>query len=135
MKSRKAAIALFILYVLILSWIILFKATIPLVVFQLERSVNVVLFGNEPRLHEIILNVLVFVPMGIFISALKKKGSFFGMVALVFLLSLFYEATQFIFAIGVCDITDLIANTLGGIAGAGMYYVFRPRRTAHEESY
>ena len=134
MKSRKISIALLALYLLTLSWIILFKATIPLVVFQLERSVNVVPFGNDPRLHEIILNILVFVPMGIFISALKKKDSFFGMVALVFLLSLFYESAQFIFAIGVCDITDLIANTLGGIVGAGMYYVFRPRRIAHEES-
>lgn len=36
-------------------------------------------------------------------------------------LSLVVEAVQFVFAIGVADITDIIANTLGGVIGLKLY--------------
>ena len=35
-------------------------------------------------------------------------------------MSFLYEALQYVFEIGATDITDLLMNTLGGIAGAGL---------------
>jgi glycopeptide antibiotics resistance protein len=37
------------------------------------------------------------------------------------LLSLLFEAAQYILALGTSDITDLISNTLGGMAGLAFY--------------
>ena len=36
-------------------------------------------------------------------------------------LTLVFESIQFVLAIGISDITDIIANTLGGVIGIGIY--------------
>ena len=41
----------------------------------------------------------------------------------IFLTSLFFETVQFVFAIGASDITDLLANTLGGVIGMGVFFI------------
>ena len=41
----------------------------------------------------------------------------------IFCVSLFYEVMQYVLAIGGSDITDLIGNTLGGVAGIGVFAV------------
>jgi glycopeptide antibiotics resistance protein len=76
-----------------------------------------------PSYYEIIYNGLVFVPFGIFVCMLLKKKSFVHLIVPIILTSLFFEVIQYIFAIGASDITDVIANTLGGIAGTGIFFV------------
>lgn len=80
--------------------------------------------NGKANYNEIIYNVLVFVPLGIFLCMLANKKSFAHLVVPIVLLSLFYEVVQYIFAIGASDITDLIANSLGGVIGIGVFYVF-----------
>lgn len=72
---------------------------------------------------EILLNVIAFIPFGIYLSIVKNKWNFFQKVLPIFLVSLSYEIVQYIFAIGGSDITDLIGNTLGGIIGIGLFVV------------
>ncbi len=130
MKSRKLTTTLLIAYMLVLSWIVLFKATLTFTYLNVGRSINLIPFGamlvlnGKANYNEIIYNVLVFVPLGIFLCMLAKKKSFAHLVVPIVLLSLFYEVVQYIFAIGASDITDLIANSLGGVIGIGVFYVF-----------
>jgi glycopeptide antibiotics resistance protein len=88
-----------------------------------NRSVNMVpftdpLFANgKIDVSEIILNVVIFVPLGIYGGALFKTWNFAKNLFIFFLVSLIVEALQFILAVGAFDITDIITNTSGGIIG------------------
>jgi len=66
---------------------------------------------------EIILNVMIFVPFGIYAEILFKRWTIGKKLFLIFLISLIIETLQFIFRIGASDITDIINNTLGGLIG------------------
>lgn len=130
MKSRKLTITLFIFYLLVLSWIILLKTRFSFASLITGRSINLIPFGEmlilngSPSYDEIIYNALVFVPFGVFLGLLRKKRSFVNLFVPIVLLSLFFEVIQYIFAIGASDITDLIANTFGGIVGIGIFFIF-----------
>lgn len=65
--------------------------------------------------------MLVFVPLGVYISILKPNWAFGRKIIPPLLLSVLLEVLQFIFAIGASDITDVIGNTLGGIIGIGLF--------------
>jgi glycopeptide antibiotics resistance protein len=88
-----------------------------------KRSVNLIpfeefLFPNgKIDTSEIILNVLIFVPLGMYAGILFKRWTWVSNLLLFFLISLTFEGLQFIFRIGAFDITDIITNTLGGITG------------------
>lgn len=91
--------------------------------FPKDRSINLVPFGasviinGEIHYLEIIVNVLTFLPYGIFVCMFGDRKSFLKMLAPIFFTSLLYEAIQYIWALGASDITDLITNTLGGVIG------------------
>lgn len=113
---------LFIIYVLVLIWIILFKLHFSLAEMDRVRNINLIPFegfavigANE------FYNIIFFIPFGIYICMLKNKWSFIIKVIIIFCFSLSFEIFQFIFALGRTDITDLLCNTLGGITGIGIY--------------
>ncbi|EIS9208364.1 TPA: glycopeptide resistance protein VanZ1 [Clostridioides difficile] len=131
MKSRKHNITkgLFIVYIIILTWIILFKLQFDISSLETMnlRSINLVPFAgsliinNRVDISEIILNVVIFVPFGIYVCMLKEEWSFIKKVIPIFITSLVFETLQYIFALGASDITDLIGNTLGGIIGIAVF--------------
>jgi glycopeptide antibiotics resistance protein len=99
------------------------------------RSVNLIPF-SEPLISngksdvsEIILNVVIFTPLGIYAEALFERWVFGKKLFLVFLISLIIEGLQYILAVGAFDITDIITNALGGIIGLLLFkaivHVFR----------
>jgi glycopeptide antibiotics resistance protein len=73
------------------------------------------------RFSEIIINIFAFIPLGIYICIIKAKWSFVKKVLVIAVLTLAFEITQFIFVIGITDITDVLSNTFGGIIGIGIY--------------
>lgn len=77
--------------------------------------------NGKLQISEIIDNVLAFVPFGIFMGMLREQATFWKRLVPIFGVSLLYEAFQYLFGIGASDITDLLANTLGGILGIGIY--------------
>lgn len=131
MKTRESNITkvLFIVYIIILTWIILFKMQFDIASLEAMnlRNINLVPFAgslivnNKVDISEIILNVVVFVPFGIYLCMLKEEWSFLKKIVPIFLASLIFETLQYIFAIGASDITDLIGNTLGGIIGIAIF--------------
>lgn len=69
------------------------------------------------------LNVILFVPMGIFLPVLYGKYDRIGKIALIgFLFSLSIEIVQ-MFGYGATDINDLITNTIGAGLGFCIYTV------------
>ena len=127
MQKRQQNItkALLAVYFVLLVWIILFKmqTNVSLFFHMGYRHMNLiplkgsVIIDGKIRISEIILNVLIFVPFGIYISMLKEEWSFLQKTAPFFCTSLAFEILQYIFGIGATDITDLIGNTLGGMIG------------------
>ena len=72
------------------------------------------------------LNVLLFIPMGFFISILYGKYDRLSRIAIAgFLISLSIEILQ-MFCSGSSDINDLMTNTAGTCAGFGIYKLLRP---------
>ena len=124
-KTRIFTILLTSVYGLLLSWLVLCKATLPGEWHTLvcERSINLIPFHYDTEvsahLSEIVLNVLVFVPFGLFLSMLGVrvwKTVLFGFAA-----SLAFEALEYACSIGAADLTDLLTNTTGALLGACGY--------------
>lgn len=122
-KEQKFTFTLFILYLLLLTWIILFKMQFKLTDLPHIRSINLIPFSESVITNgkidfdEILNNLIVFIPIGIYIGMLKPDWPFARKALIPLGLSLFYEVLQFIFGIGASDITDLLMNTLGGVTG------------------
>lgn len=127
-KSLKATISiLFVLYLVVLIWIILFKLQFSIGSLDHIRSVNFIPFhysvSVEASFHlkEVIQNVLIFVPFGIYLCMLQSKLKLWKKIAIIVGSSLALETVQYILSIGSSDITDLITNSLGGIIGISAY--------------
>ena len=129
-RQRNLTRILFAVYFLILVWILLFKMSFSLDELYKNRSINLIPFmgsvivNGRIYINEIIDNILVFIPIGIYICMLKEDWSILRKISVGFFISLVIEILQFILAIGATDITDLIGNTLGGIIGIGVFYLF-----------
>ncbi|MEE6452805.1 VanZ family protein [Gottfriedia acidiceleris] len=129
-NQNKITAGLFAVYLFALIWIIVFKMQFSYQGLPDFREINLIPFAgsvsvnNQIDFTEIILNVLAFIPFGIYNSMLKPNWSFLKKIVVIAGFSLLFEVLQFIFAIGASDITDLLGNTLGGIIGIGVYIVF-----------
>ncbi len=115
-KTNKLTNVLFVIYLIALFWILLFKLGVRFSYME-NRNVNLIPFGKID-VSETILNVVIFVPLGIYAGVLFKRWIFVKKLLLFFLISLMFEGLQFIFRIGAFDITDIITNILGGIIGS-----------------
>lgn len=128
--------ALLCLYLLLLVGVILFKLPFYSTAGDTARVINVIplagSFDNEGNLiwREIASNTLLFVPFGIYLGMLTRWTVRRQVLAIAGL-SLGFELAQYLFALGVTDVTDLIDNTLGGVVGVGIAtMLIRPFGTA-----
>lgn len=122
-REKKVTFILLVIYLILLTWIILFKTQFSISHIGHIRSLNLIPFGasaivnGKPDLDEIVGNVIVFIPVGVYIGMLFPDRSFGRKLYPAAVLSLGYEALQFVFALGASDITDLLMNTTGGVIG------------------
>jgi glycopeptide antibiotics resistance protein len=136
-RVGRAAYVVFGVYVALLVWLVLFKLATNIGELPHLRSVNLIPFqGVHDRLRfkEMFYNVLIFVPLGVYVGIFKPDWTFFRKVLPGFGLSLAFEVLQFVFTLGASDVTDLIGNTLGGVLGLALYkmlqIVFKRRSVA-----
>ncbi|MDX5338749.1 MAG: VanZ family protein [Cyclobacteriaceae bacterium] len=112
-------------YLAVLAWIILWKMGVEFS-YRETRSFNLIPFpevlvsGGRLDWSQVILNVLIFIPFGMYLQLLFPKNHWFKNLFYSFLLSIFLETFQYLFRIGAFDTTDLITNTAGGFMGLGM---------------
>lgn len=121
---------LLIAYLAILTWVILFKMAMSVEELPRLRNINLIPFGDPAIVNgaidysEIILNIVAFIPVGVYISIISGERSFVRKLLPILCLSLGYEVLQFVFRLGASDITDLIGNTAGGAAGILLVMLF-----------
>lgn len=129
-SANKLTVVLFVIYLLVLVWILLFKLGVQFS-YMANRSVNLVPFREPLILNgkidngEIIMNIIIFIPLGIYTGILFKRFGFIKNVFFFFLTSFIVEALQYTFRIGAFDVTDIITNTSGGIVGLMIFIAIR----------
>ena len=116
-------LGLFLIYFVVIIWVIIFKMSFSIHELTQLRSINLIPYGDSAIVNqqvdfsEIYMNILAFVPFGIYLAMLKPNSAIVKLVAIVGFTSLSIEVIQYLFAIGASDITDLIGNTFGGLLG------------------
>ena len=81
-----------------------------------------ILNGNVSLGEQIIYNIAAFFPFGIFLPVLiLKMQKLWRSAAAAAVLSAFIELTQLIFKCGLCELDDVINNTLGAAIGYGIW--------------
>lgn len=68
-------------------------------------------------------NILMFIPSGIYLILHNASKSITKNLFYIFLLSLFIEVVQYIFALGATDVDDIILNLAGGFIGLIIYKI------------
>ncbi len=136
-KRWKAPLyAVSIIYVAALLFIILFKFgsasiirggwRINFIPFQWLDYPKDIVFDN------VFGNIGLFIPFGFLLPLLFCKLHTGATILAGFLLSLFFEATQYVTQIGGADVDDLILNTCGAICGALFFHLLK--RVTRDES-
>jgi len=71
-------------------------------------------------------NVVAFIPFGIFLPILtNNRLKFFQVTVFTFALTLAIEMIQLMSRVGIFDVDDMILNTLGGIIGYLLFFVWK----------
>lgn len=144
MKSRNQRLTewLFIIYLLVLVWIIVFKMEFLIGDINDMQNVNLYPYSAPARINgevvyeEIIFNILAFLPFGMYLGILFRKWNIYQNILVFLLVSLSFEVVQYIFSIGASDITDVINNVFGGIIGMILFkllnFFIRDNHRAHK---
>lgn len=129
-KSNKEKVITYIVYavyLMLLCWLVLFKFAVSVDLIPHIRGINMIPFhydkASPVHMREVIFNIIVFVPAGVYFMTLFSKKNILLGVAGTAILSLLFEVVQYVFAIGASDITDLITNTIGGLCGMVLFWV------------
>lgn len=123
-KQDQLTRVLLFIYLIVLAWIILFKMGVSFSYME-ERRINLIPFANGYySLTETIMNVVIFIPLGLYAGILFRRKTFAWVVLFFFLVSLIVESLQVIIKTGTFDITDLLTNTTGGIIGYLFIWLF-----------
>lgn len=129
--SRRLTTGIFVFYLVVLTWIILFKMQLSPDILGTVRSINLIplagatVINGAADYREVVQNVLAFVPFGLFMGMLAAGRPWWRALVPVAATSLAFEVLQYVLAVGMSDITDLLANTLGGAIGLGLYVFVR----------
>jgi glycopeptide antibiotics resistance protein len=134
-EDRRVLLAsLFVVYLVLLAWIVLWKLDVPYVgaAASLPRPIKLIPFvpsseaGSSAPL-EVIANLVLFVPFGLYLGLLAPRWPWWTAAAVFVGASLALETTQHLLSTGSFDTTDVIANTVGGLAGVGLLTLARRR--------
>ena len=133
MKNRQQLLlnillyAVFAFYLVVLFGLLFMKgrsfSSVNLVPFY---SIGSFLFSDDPLLRafavsNVIGNIVLFVPLGLFLPLLVREKSILKNVLWILLISTSAEILQFVFKVGVTDIDDVILNGFGGFLGIIAY--------------
>ena len=128
----------FAFYIYVLMRIILFKNVSPFELFSPDRvlykGLCLIPFRDVIRAYcklgylnftDIWGNIALFIPLGIYVRPLFGNINLYRQLGIIIGASLFFEASQYAFALGGCDMTDVTTNTVGGIIGLATFAAIR----------
>lgn len=134
-STRRGVLTLaFVGYLALLVWVVLWKLEVPWIgeAAALSRPLKLMPFvasgdAGASAPVEVVINLLLFVPYGLFMGALAPKWAWWKS-SLIFLgTSFVLETAQHLISTGSFDTTDLIVNTAGGLIGYGVVAALRHR--------
>ena len=133
---------IFIIYIGLIIWIVMFKCNLidsmnDAYIFLKDMSIKerILVFStpfknyfmesiNSPKYvftEDDLLNVIIFIPMGLYLSYFITNRKFLKSLLITFGVSLFFELFQLFTVIGSFTIQDLMTNVIGGIIGYLVY--------------
>ncbi|MEO4052755.1 VanZ family protein [Solibacillus sp. CAU 1738] len=143
---------IFVIYIVCLLKIILFKNISLLQLFTVElstfRSYNVIpfqIFADFKTVLQsdnwlwgvsnILGNVVIFIPLGLLLPSLfeKMRNRYILVIITVISISVLLEASQYAFSLGSADIDDVLLNTAGG--GLGIFFYFLIARMTKQHTF
>ena len=126
---------LFAAYVVLLVWTVLWKLHAPYLGRDDMREIKLIPFvagggfgASAP--FEVAMNVLIFVPFGVYLGVLAATWPAWRVAGVLAGASVALEVAEYALAVGSSDVTDVIVNTVGGLAGWGMLWPVRRRLRA-----
>lgn len=93
--------------------------------FQLFWSYQAIKEGREDLIYENIMNVLVFLPVGILLCSTFSKIKWWQVILIGLSISVSIEALQYVFKKGYSEFDDVFHNVLGCILGFFFYQSFK----------
>lgn len=130
-------VALFVVYLVLLTWTILWKLAVPWVgasagLFHPIKLVPYVADANANASAplEVVANILLFVPFGVYLVLLTPSWRWWQNAVVFVAASLALETAQHLLSTGSFDITDVIDNTAGGLVGLAVFALARRRLAA-----
>lgn len=117
-RERILLQGLFIVYIGGILWITLLSrvGSNSTGVLKPFWSYREIIYGNVRVYKETVLNILLFIPLGLFLGAFFSSKSMI-VVAVGLLSSLLIECCQLLFKIGIFEIDDVVNNSLGAYIG------------------
>ena len=112
---------------LVLCTTVLFRNAQPEAHLMLKPfwSVEAYLVGRKIYLDEILLNIILFFPIGVLTSSIWGSQKWWKIMLFGCTLSLCIESSQLVLHRGLCEIDDVIFNTLGCLIGYGIYMMMQ----------
>lgn len=89
--------------------------------FRLFWSFAAFLEGKSAVIAEKILNIVVFVPVGLLLGIGYKRRMWYCVLLISSFLSVLIEILQFVLNRGFSEFDDVFYNTAGGMLGFGVY--------------
>ena len=128
-------VVLFVVYLVLLAWIVLWKLDIPWVGGGAQRQIKLVPFvrtadAGPTAPFDLIANIALFVPFGLYLGLLAPSWRWWKVTGALVASSVVLEVVQYVLAVGRSDITDVIVNAAGGLVGFGLLAVARHRYQA-----
>lgn len=88
-------------------------------------SYTAIINGKDELIKQIIMNVLAFVPIGASLALGLKKAAWLQVLLLGCMVSVCVELLQFFYKKGLCEIDDVIHNSIGCLIGYGIFSLVR----------
>ncbi len=121
---KEIMILIFVVYVMCLFYVVTFQdvswSSSNFIPFKEMFRYDI---GSKLFFKNVMGNMLMFVPYGIFISYFLRLDKTCHAFFLVTLLSISIESTQLLIG-RVFDVDDIILNIVGGVFGYYVYYMF-----------
>ncbi len=93
--------------------------------FQPFWSYEAIQDGREDLLAENIMNVVVFIPVGLLLGIAFKQMTWWKVLLIGCGISVTIESLQFFFMRGFSEVDDVMHNTLGCLLGYGIMTILR----------
>ena len=139
---KRLSITIFVMYLILVVWVVMFKCNIMgnvvrsyhmlsemTIIERILFEINPIgWYINPPVESQVpfyflddVLNVIVFVPFGLYLSYFIKDRKILKTIIIVFIISLSFEIVQLFTLLGGGSSKDIITNTLGAFIGCFVY--------------